>query len=224
MTRTDASVRFCSIGKANNVDEEKTNDKHASILDVSIHVFAAQGFQGTDVQTIADKAGVGKGTVYRYFGDKESLFWEAWLEVCRRINVCLTNAMSQVDSCVAKLRAATLAEGTFFEENPHCLEMFIQDRAVFRGSYPDRIQSHLDESYTQPFIQLFRQAVDNGELRDVDPSDLYWAFVAAVGGTLLNQAYRDSSIPLSERLARTFDLLIDGLKTIPTSTQNREKS
>jgi AcrR family transcriptional regulator len=45
----------------------------ATVLQVAIEVFAAEGFHGADVQVIADRAGVGKGTVYRCFPTKEHL-------------------------------------------------------------------------------------------------------------------------------------------------------
>ena len=46
-------------------------DKRLAILEQAIHTFAEQGFRDADVQLIADRAGVGKGTVYRYFGNKK---------------------------------------------------------------------------------------------------------------------------------------------------------
>jgi len=198
------------------MSEPIAQDKHASILNVSIQVFAAQGFQGTDVQVIADKAGVGKGTVYRYFGDKESLFWETWLEVCRRLNDRMTSSIAPEANCIAILRAAVHAEGLFFEEHPDCLEILVQGRAMFHGRHPEKVQDYLQQTFTEPFIAIFRQAVEQGELRNVDPSDLHWALSATLYGTMLQQAFRADSIPLSDRLTRTFDLLIEGFQPHPT--------
>ena len=65
------------------------------------------GFRGTDVQVIADRAGVGKGTVYRYFRNKEDLFWAATYEVLMRLERHLEAAMEGVEGAAAKLRAAS---------------------------------------------------------------------------------------------------------------------
>src|SRR5262245_36435333 len=51
--------------------------RKAEILDAAARTFAANGFAATDVQVIADRLGVGKGTVYRYFPTKEALFLAA---------------------------------------------------------------------------------------------------------------------------------------------------
>ena len=56
--------------------------KRQAILEQAIRTFAELGFRGADVQVIADRAGVGKGTVYRYFHSKEDLFWATTYEVC----------------------------------------------------------------------------------------------------------------------------------------------
>src|SRR5216117_965847 len=48
-------------------------DKREAILAAALDLFVDRGFYGTAVPEIADKAGVGAGTIYRYFVSKEAL-------------------------------------------------------------------------------------------------------------------------------------------------------
>lgn len=48
-------------------------DKGDAILDAALVLFAEQGFHATIVPDIAARAGVGAGTIYRYFGSKEAI-------------------------------------------------------------------------------------------------------------------------------------------------------
>jgi TetR/AcrR family transcriptional regulator, repressor of fatR-cypB operon len=48
-------------------------DKRALITSAALALFAAKGFEGTAVPEIAALAGVGTGTLYRYFPDKQGL-------------------------------------------------------------------------------------------------------------------------------------------------------
>ena len=48
-------------------------DKRQAILDSALSLFADQGFHGTSVPQIAQKAGVAAGTIYRYFDGKEAM-------------------------------------------------------------------------------------------------------------------------------------------------------
>ncbi len=52
---------------------EKKNDKRTSIMLAAMELIAEQGFHGTPTSQIAGKAGVGVGTIYRYFKDKDEL-------------------------------------------------------------------------------------------------------------------------------------------------------
>jgi TetR/AcrR family transcriptional regulator, repressor of fatR-cypB operon len=48
-------------------------DKREAILDAALQLFVERGFFGTAVPEIAERAGVGAGTIYRYFESKEAL-------------------------------------------------------------------------------------------------------------------------------------------------------
>jgi AcrR family transcriptional regulator len=52
---------------------ESGSDKRDRILDAALVLFAERGFHGTPVPLVAEKAGVGAGTIYRYFASKEAL-------------------------------------------------------------------------------------------------------------------------------------------------------
>lgn len=62
------------------------------MLDAASEVILEKGFDAMTVSEVADRAGVGKGTVYLYFDSKTSLllgvqdrYWERMLEVVERI-------------------------------------------------------------------------------------------------------------------------------------------
>jgi len=48
-------------------------DKREAIFDAALTLFAERGFHGTSVPDIATRAGVGAGTIYRYFEGKDAL-------------------------------------------------------------------------------------------------------------------------------------------------------
>lgn len=52
-------------------------ERKLKILKAAVKSFAASGFHISDIDKIAKSAGVGKGTLYRYFQNKEDLFFES---------------------------------------------------------------------------------------------------------------------------------------------------
>ena len=49
------------------------SDKRTAILDAALDLFVERGYYGTPVPLVAEHAGVGAGTIYRYFKSKEDL-------------------------------------------------------------------------------------------------------------------------------------------------------
>jgi len=52
----------------------RKNDKYESILHAAFETFMEKGFHDTKMEEIAQKAGIGKGTIYEYFTSKKDLF------------------------------------------------------------------------------------------------------------------------------------------------------
>ena len=53
--------------------KKAAGDKREAITGAALELFVERGFYGTTVPEIADLAGVGAGTIYRYFDSKEAL-------------------------------------------------------------------------------------------------------------------------------------------------------
>jgi AcrR family transcriptional regulator len=177
-------------------------------------VFSEFGFRGTDVQVIADRAGVGKGTVYRHFGNKEDLFWATTMEVSQRLGRAVLASADRQSTFAGKIREAAVAYGRFFDEHPECVEVFVQDRAEFRGVGPE---SHREfhERMIQEFVEMTRKAVAAGEFRDVDGARLVHAISALCFGTIVHDCYQWDELPIAERIGYAVDILLDGIRVAP---------
>lgn len=63
------------------MDSVDKNDKRNMILRAALELFAEHGFHGSPTSLLARRAGVGVGTIYRYFKDKDELIRELYHEV-----------------------------------------------------------------------------------------------------------------------------------------------
>jgi AcrR family transcriptional regulator len=106
--------------------------RRTEILDAATTVFAQVGFTSTDVQQIAVAAGVGKGTVYRYFPSKEELFLATVDQGMQRLTAAVNLAAAEKHSPLDRIAAGVTAYLTWFEHHPEMVELFIQERAQFR--------------------------------------------------------------------------------------------
>lgn len=67
-----------SVKKVGMTSVRGSGDKRDAILGAALELFVERGFHGTTVPEVADRAGVGAGTIYRYFESKEALVNELY--------------------------------------------------------------------------------------------------------------------------------------------------
>lgn len=66
-------------------------------MDAALRAFAARGYHGTAVPEVAAAAGVGTGTLYRYFEHKEALVNEVYRDAKRRLGAALLDGLPALD-------------------------------------------------------------------------------------------------------------------------------
>ena len=69
--------------------------KRTAILEATLALIAEHGLHGTAMSMIADKAGVGAGTIYRYFDSKEDLITQLYLEIKREMGKAILEGYSE---------------------------------------------------------------------------------------------------------------------------------
>lgn len=69
--------------------EPHTTCKRSAIVRAALELIAEKGFHGAPAAMIADRAGVGAGTIYRYFENKDVLIRGLYQEVESRITTTL---------------------------------------------------------------------------------------------------------------------------------------
>jgi AcrR family transcriptional regulator len=93
-------------------------DKREEILCAALELIAEHGFHGAPMAMVAERAGVGAGTIYRYFENKDVLINELYGEV----EETMQQFVQEGYSAQAPFRARFLHLGTallrFFIEHP----------------------------------------------------------------------------------------------------------
>lgn len=77
-----------------SVDKDQ---KRRGIAAAAMAVFAEGGFEASSVREIAEKAGVGKGTIYEYFNSKEEL-------IAISVQIWMEDMIKEVESIVGKIQ------------------------------------------------------------------------------------------------------------------------
>lgn len=182
---------------AANPDENYAGSPKAqAILDASLALFAEKGYDGTAVPLIAEKAGVGAGTIYRYFESKEvlvNILYHQWRTVFR-------------DMLLADVPADAPPREVF--------SMLWNRMAAFQRAYPQAYaflefyhHTYLNEeniAMTEGIIDFLagflRRGQDHGVFRKVPPAMLIFMVLGAFVG--LVRAQNANRIELTDEAIR----------------------
>src|SRR5437773_2661957 len=102
------------------------------MLDAAGRLFGAHRFHEVRMEDIAAEAEVGKGTIYRYFSDKEELFTALLERSSRQLIAHLEEEKSRGGSHRDRLHSFVKTVIEFFDERPHLFDL-IQRAEVMRG-------------------------------------------------------------------------------------------
>jgi AcrR family transcriptional regulator len=111
----------------------KTPELDQRILDAAAQLFAGNHFHAVRMEDIAAEADVGKGTLYRYFRDKEELYLALLSRAATQIRERVHEVTTQDAQPVAKLEALVDTILAFFDEQRHIFEL-IQQAEASRGT------------------------------------------------------------------------------------------
>jgi AcrR family transcriptional regulator len=141
-----------------------------AILDATLELLAERGFHATTMDSIAERAGVGKNTIYRRWSAKDDLIIDAFRHFTAVVELRagpdgdvhsrLIEYARSLASLYADPLASRLIPGLLGE---------LQRNSAFAGAYAERVVGPLRE----PIVALLELARERGELRaDADPDQI----------------------------------------------------
>ncbi|ADU67243.1 TetR/AcrR family transcriptional regulator [Desulfurispirillum indicum] len=198
-------------------DEELQARRCEEILAAATSAFARHGYHQTDVQLIAYKLGIGKGTIYRYFSTKQKLFLAAVERGLDQLSEYTCGLLEQEKPVMERMRDACFGYFDFFDQNPDIAELLIQERAEFceRGKslffdHESRDHDHWD--------QLMDELEQEGRLRSpADREKMHRAVENMVYGIVFTSRFSPHYASFREQAADIFDIICYG-----TLKQNQE--
>src|SRR5262249_58314736 len=100
--------------KSRCCSEEANLARREEIVETATALFAEQGFSDAVTQALADRLGVGKGTIYRHFPSKQALFLAAADRVMRKLQEQVNANIAGIDDKLERIERAIATFLRFF--------------------------------------------------------------------------------------------------------------
>lgn len=190
-------------------------DARADILEATRTVLGRAGFAAATIEGIAAEAGVGVATVYRHFGDKETLL-RAFAEEATPRAAVRELALHPGDDVAADLETIVRATLGFFFDNRDVLRLVLLGGERER-SYLERLRGRSDSTLAR-LTDYFGAQLEAGRLRDAGaPADLALALMGMIlSFAVIGPLHYGTRLDEPQRNARLIvELFLNGLREDP---------
>jgi AcrR family transcriptional regulator len=179
-------------------------DRREEILVAATCLFAEHGYADTDTQRLADKLGVGKGTLYRNFPSKRELFLAAVDRAMRQLHDRIQARIDGVEDPFERVSRAVEAYLDFFDGHPEHVELLIQERAQFKDRSRPTYFIHREKSLAR-WRSMYRSLIEEGRVRPMPVERITDVISAALYGSMFLNYFAGRT----ETFAATADDILD---------------
>jgi AcrR family transcriptional regulator len=146
----------------------KTPQQASKILDSAARLFGTHRFHEVRMADIAAEAGVGKGTLYRYFHDKEELYLALLTRLADEFLQQVAVVTAGPGSARQRLEQFAAVVIEYFDSQPHLLDLI--QRAEVRSEQGRTFPWQKSREELPKLVEtLFRRGEECGEFKVIDP-------------------------------------------------------
>lgn len=190
--------------------KELTQMRQKQILDVAARVFSKKGFARTQVDEIANLAGLGKGTVYRYFKDKKSLFLSVADKGIENLKDLVLEAMAKEKEPLDRIKKAIEAYLKFFEDNSNLIRILIHEQSEFQKRIQKRYFDHYYE-HINKMEEVFRQGIAKGQIKKIDVKGAIGILTNMLNGLVYMWQIEGRKYPIVEKVPMLLKIYFSGI-------------
>ena len=184
----------------------KQQDRAARILDSARRAFAENPFDEVLIEDVARQASVGKGTIYRYFPDKESLYFAVIFQGIEELKEQIRSVLTIQSQLEIKIRELIATLVAFFQQNRFFFRLMnLEDGKVGGESRPNRQQWHRERAdLIDAIAAVLEYGRDTGALDIVYPRTEAQILLGMVRSVLRHNEEDLAVQQMADEIARIF--------------------
>lgn len=198
--------------KPRRCTEEANLARREEILETATGLFAEHGFSDAVTQALADRLGVGKGTIYRHFPSKRDLFLAAADRVMRKMQEQVNVNIAGIEDGFERIERAIATFLGFFADHPEFVELLIQERAYFKDRKRPTYFEHR-EINVQRWRQLYREMIVQGRIREMPVERITDVLSNVIYGVMVTNLFNGTTTPPDVQAKEILDIVFLGILT-----------
>ena len=205
------------LGETEPIEEHKALARSATrerILDAALGVFSEKGFHVATMDEVADRAGLGKGTLYRYFANKETLFNELVRQRLEELESKARTVLDGQDDVLTMIAKYIRVYFEFFDRNQRLYRLIVQERHDIGGQVQDLYLKQVKRRILVLRKKVF-EAGQKGVLKPLDFETVFYGVMGFIHGIIQKWLAHDCSYSLADELPSVLEVLFYGFVSHP---------
>ena len=187
------------------------SEKRKKIFKAAAHKFSHQGVDGATMQEIADAAGVGKGTLYRYFDDKADLISSLAEIGFDRIAKKIETGIKGVDDPKEQLEKAVEIQLKFYNQYRDVCRFLTRESLGYKDKFERQIK-RIRKGYTVAIEDIIARGIEKGEFKDIDLEVAATNLIGALNITVLHWFMFKDEFPVEKLRKGILEVYFEGIK------------
>lgn len=190
--------------------EREPQERREEILDAATELFAEQGYSEAGTQELADRLGVGKGTLFRHFPTKRELFLAAADRIMVRLREHIEAGVAEILDPLERISTAVRVCLRFFAEHPRYVELIVQERALFKDRTKPTYGVYREKNIAR-WAELYRVLIGAGRVREMPPERIAAVIGDLIYGTIFTNYFAGRCRPPDEQADEILDIVFHGI-------------
>ncbi|MGQ9615568.1 MAG: TetR/AcrR family transcriptional regulator [Spirochaetota bacterium] len=198
---------------------DRREEKRKRIMQAALKIFSRKGYTPAAVDEVAAEAGIGKGTLYLYFKDKEELFFSTIMSVVEDLASMIQSEIPDGLSSVEALFRLVRLQFEFFSRNRDFFNIYLTILNYnLLSNYTDLFQSLVDkQKLLYEFeVEIVEKGKREGYIRkDIETGLIVSSFQGMIHDVVAKMCFDNTSVSfdVDEKAKLVMKLFLEGAGT-----------
>jgi AcrR family transcriptional regulator len=194
---------------------KKQKDARSRILQSALDEFSDKGYHASTIDSIAERAGIAKGTVYRYFNTKEGLFNALKEDTISEFVEHARHDLSQEEDVLKIIESVIKNYLSFFEKNSAFFKVIIQEQKDFGREFSEKFINELILALPGLKRRCWK-ASRNGHLKQMNYFTVFFGIIGFLNGVIQKWLHEGAEGPLLNEIETVKEVLFYGFVVPPS--------
>jgi len=211
------------IPEPEGTKRSKLKNAKARIVIAALQEFSEKGYHSTTIEAIVERAGMAKGTFYKYFKTKEMLFTALKEEKLAEFVELAKKEVKQDADILGILEGVITHYLGFFEQNAAFFKVIIQEQKEFGREFSEKFINELILAFPG-LKRACWKASRNGQLKQMNYFTVFFGIVGFLNGVIQKWLHDGGQGSLLDEVDTVKEVLFYGFAIRPEQEGQAKKT